>query len=198
MAEDLEEDFDMDGGSDESGDGSGKKSSIKKILIIVLPILLLLGTGAGLYFSGILDGLLGKKHDAPAAAAHDEHGAAPADAHGDHGAPPAAAGPKVAGPVVFMDLPEMLVNLQSSTRKQAYLKLRVALELEGATDTPRVEQMMPRIVDSFQVYLRELRVEDLQGAAGMHLLREELLTRVTAAVKPVKVNDVLFREMLIQ
>jgi flagellar protein FliL len=58
--------------------------------------------------------------------------------------------------------------------------------------------VMPRIVDSFQVYLRELRVEDLQGAAGVHLLREELLTRVNASVKPVKVNDVLFREMLVQ
>ena len=59
-------------------------------------------------------------------------------------------------------------------------------------------QLEGRAGGHFQVYLRELRVEDLQGAAGMHLLREELLTRVQAAVKPVKVNDVLFREMLVQ
>ena len=92
----------------------------------------------------------------------------------------------------------MLVNLQTQGRKQAFLKIRVALELDNPTDQPKIDAVMPRIVDSFQVYLRELRVEDLQGAAGMHLLREELLTRVTAAVKPVKVNDVLFREMLVQ
>ena len=61
-----------------------------------------------------------------------------------------------------------------------------------------IEEMMPRIVDNFQVYLRELRVEDLKGSAGMYRLREELLKRVNVAVAPVKVNDVLFKEMLVQ
>jgi flagellar FliL protein len=184
MAEDLEEDFEEGEGSEESGDAPSGKSPIKKILIIVLPILLLLGAGAGVYFSGLLDKFLGgKKADEH----HEEaaHEAAP---------PP----PKAVQAASFMDLPEMLVNLQTTGRKQAFLKLRVALELEAITDQPRVEQMLPRIVDNFQVYLRELRIEDLQGAAGMHLLREELLTRVNAAVKPVKVNDVLFKEMLVQ
>ncbi|HLO76351.1 MAG TPA: flagellar basal body-associated FliL family protein [Magnetospirillum sp.] len=185
MAEDLEEDFDEGEGSDELPASPSSKLPIKKILILVLPLLLLLGAGAGLYFTGVLDSLLGKSKGG------DEH-AAPAPA--EH----KAEAPRVAGPVVFMDLPEMLVNLQTQGRKQSFLKIRVALELESPADMPRVEQVMPRIIDSFQVYLRELRVEDLQGAAGMHLLREELQTRVAAAVKPVKVNDVLFREMLVQ
>ena len=47
-------------------------------------------------------------------------------------------------------------------------------------------------------YLRELRLEDLQGAAGVYRLREELLVRVNQAVRPAKVNDVLFKDMLIQ
>ncbi|MGE5502942.1 MAG: flagellar basal body-associated FliL family protein [Actinomycetota bacterium] len=181
MAEDLEEDFEEGEGTEESSEPSGKKLPIKKILIIVLPILLVIGAGAGLYFSGVFESLLG-------------HGG------GEHKeeAKPAAPAAKAVQAAVFMDLPEMLVNLQSSGRKQAFLKLRVALELEAVTDQPRIEQLMPRIVDNFQVYLRELRIEDLQGAAGMHLLREELLSRVNAAVKPVKVNDVLFKEMLVQ
>jgi flagellar FliL protein len=180
MAEDLEEDFEEGEGSEESSDSPKKKLPIKKILIIVLPILLLAGGGAGVYFSGILDKFTGKKtEEAPKEAA-------------------APAPPKAVQAASFMDLPEMLVNLQTSGRKQAFLKLRVALELEAITDQPRVEQMLPRIVDNFQVYLRELRIEDLQGASGMHLLREELLTRVNAAVKPVKVSDVLFKEMLVQ
>lgn len=182
MAEDLEEDFDEGEGSEELPESPARKLPIKKILMLVLPILLLIGAGAGLYFTGVIDSLLGKVKGGG-----DEHAAAAkADA------------PKQVGPAVFMDLPEMLVNLQTQGRKQTFLKIRVALELESPADMPRVDQVMPRIVDSFQVYLRELRVEDLQGAAGMHLLREELLTRVSAAVKPVKVNDVLFREMLVQ
>jgi flagellar FliL protein len=43
-----------------------------------------------------------------------------------------------------------------------------------------------------------LRIEDLQGSAGLLRLREELLTRVNSSVKPAKVNDVLFKEMLVQ
>ncbi len=183
MAEDLEEDFEEGEGSEDSSDAPKKALPIKKILIIVLPILLLLGAGAGVYFSGLLDKFTGKKAD--------EHQEAAVDTH----APPP---PKAVQAAAFMDLPEMLVNLQTTGRKQAFLKLRVALELEAITDQPRVEQMLPRIVDNFQVYLRELRIEDLQGASGMHLLREELLTRVNAAVKPVKVSDVLFKEMLVQ
>lgn len=179
MAEDLEEDFEEGEGSEGGAESPRRKPPIKKILIIVLPILLVVGAGAGLYFTGVLNSLLGKGKEAAQAEAKPE-------------------APKTLGPAVFMDLPEMLVNLQSSGRKQAFLKIRVAIELESPTDEPKITMVMPRIIDSFQVYLRELRVEDLQGAAGMHLLREELLTRVQAAAKPVKVNDVLFREMLVQ
>lgn len=177
MAEDLEEDFDDDmEGSEESGDsGPSRKLPIKKIMMIVLPILLMVGAGAGLYFTGTLDALFGESQTVEAP---------------DR--------PKTVQPAVFHDLPELLVNLQGQGRKQAFLKIHVALELESDLDKPKVDMVLPRIVDVFQVYLRELRVEDLQGAAGMHLLREELLTRVNAAVKPVKVNDVLFKEMLVQ
>ena len=62
----------------------------------------------------------------------------------------------------------------------------------------RIAAMMPRIIDNFQIYLRELRVEDLRGSDGIYRLREELLARVNAAVAPVKVTDVLFKEMLVQ
>ncbi len=177
MAEDLEEDFEEGEGSEELPASPARKLPVKKILIIVLPLLLLVGAGAGLYFTGAIDSVMGmfKSKEQPKVEAKN-----------------------TAQPSVFMDLPEMLVNLQTEGRKQAFLKIHVALELSDPTDPPKIEAVMPRIIDSFQVYLRELRVEDLQGAAGMHLLREELLTRVQAAVAPVKVRDVLFREMLIQ
>jgi flagellar protein FliL len=178
MAEDLEEDFDDGQMAEELPELQGRKLPIKKILIVILPILLLLGVGVGLYATGVLDSVMAMiKGGSPSAS---------------------GATAKSVQPAVFMDLPEMLVNLQSTGRRQAFLKIRVSLELDNPADPPRIEAVMPRIVDAFQVYLRELRVEDLQGAAGMHLLREELLTRVNAAVKPVKVNDVLFREMLVQ
>jgi len=214
MAEDLEEDFEEGEPSAEGGESGGKKGGMKKIILIVAPIVLLLGVGAGLYFSGLLDGLLGKK---PAAAEGSEEAAAGGEAakeapkkeesgekKEEHGAKKEKKkeggheGGGAAPSSVFMDLPDLLVNLQSTGRKQSFLKLHVALELDNPLDQPKVDAVMPRIIDSFQVYLRELRTDDLQGAAGMHLLREELLSRVTLAVQPVKVKDILFREILIQ
>ncbi len=116
------------------------------------------------------------------------------------GADETAAEEETSGPVeaVFFDLPEILVNLNTGRRKSTFLKIRVSLELENAEDVARIEAVMPRIIDNFQVYLRELRVEDLKGSAGMYRLREELLTRVTLAAAPSKVSDVLFKEMLVQ
>jgi flagellar FliL protein len=189
MAQEPEEDFEGDGEPDfESGGGGGGKK--KMLLLIVLPLVLVIGGGAAAYFSGLADPLValitGQK--AEEAAAED----APAPATPAEGAPAAATN------AVFYDLPEMLVNINTAGRKRNFLKMRVSLELAAETDIAKVENVLPRIIDNFQVYLRELRLEDLQGAAGMYRLREELLTRVNAAVRPAQVKDVLFKEMIIQ
>lgn len=172
--------------------------------MIGVPILLVLGGAAGAYFSGLADPLVamitgkGAEHEeVPAAEA--EHGA-PAKG-GPAKGEKAAEGEKgatAAGAAVFYDLPEMLVNINTAGRTRNFLKMRVSLELANEIDINRVENVLPRIVDNFQVYLRELRLEDLQGAAGMYRLREELLNRVNAAVRPAQVKDVLFKEMIVQ
>ena len=43
-----------------------------------------------------------------------------------------------------------------------------------------------------------MRVEDLRGSAGMIRLKEELLRRVNISVQPIEVQDILFKEMLVQ
>ena len=144
----------------------------------MLPILLLVGAGAGVYFSGLLDSLLG-------GGSAQEQGA-----EGEEG--------MEAAPAVFYDLPELLVNLNSSGRTPSFLRLSVSLELRPGAQPAVLERALPRIVDNFQVYLRELRVEDLSGSAGLQRLREELLARVNAAAQSNVVKDVLFKEMLVQ
>ncbi|HEV7369200.1 flagellar basal body-associated FliL family protein [Arenibaculum sp.] len=153
-----------------------KFSGKKLVLFIVLPLLLLVGGGAAVYFSGVLDALAGG----------EEQAALPAE-------------PVPPGPGVFFDLPDLLVNLNSTgNRRQNFLKISVSIEIARQEDVPALEKVLPRIVDNFQVYLRELRLDDLRGSAGIYRLREELLMRIGAAVAPVKVKDVLFREMLVQ
>jgi flagellar FliL protein len=97
-----------------------------------------------------------------------------------------------------MDLPEMLVNLNTGGKRNSYLKITVALELAKQEDVARLTALMPRVVDNFQVYLRELRLDDLNGSEGLMRLKEELLVRVNAAAGTIPVKDVLFKEMLVQ
>lgn len=174
--EDQSDELDeLDG--EEGLEGGSKARSRKKLLMIVGPILLLGGVGAGLWFSGLVDSLLGKNKDAEFAEEKVEE-----PEHGN----------------VYYELPQMLVNLSTSGRRTSFLKIVVSLELTKEEDKVALETALPRIIDNFQVYLRELRVEDLRGSAGLYRLREELLFRVNVAVSPVRVTDVLFKEMLVQ
>jgi flagellar FliL protein len=103
-----------------------------------------------------------------------------------------------AATVSFFDIPDIVVNIQTADTAPAYLKLSVALELETPTAKAAIEPVMPRIIDQFQTYLRELRVEDVRGSAGVMRLKEELLRRVNLAVAPTPVHDVLLKEMIVQ
>lgn len=168
---DSEEEFD----DDLDLEPEQKKFSGKKlVLFVILPVLLLGGVGAGLKFGGFLGS------GPESQQAKDEKTV------------------KKLEQTVFFDLPDMLVNLNSTGRRQSFLKMKVSLELTSDTDVPEITKLSPRIIDNFQVYLRELRIDDLRGSAGVYRLREELLARVNASVRPTVVRDVLFKEMLIQ
>jgi len=161
--------------------------SRKTLMFVVAPAVLVVVLGLGAYmflFSG------GEEEAAVAEAGHGE-----AAAHGAEG----AHGEGVVHPV-FYDVPDILVNVATGDQKPAFLKLSVSLELEGEAEAAKaaIEPIMPRVVDQLQTYLRELRVEDLSGSASVFRLKEEMLRRVNLAVEPVKVKDVLFREMIIQ
>ena len=116
------------------------------------------------------------------------------------------AGPKGGGvaaapakPPAFVDVPEVLVNLSTvGADRTQYLKVKIVLELPDATLVPQIQPLMPRVMDAFQTYLRELRPTDLDGSAGLYRLKEELTRRVNAAVAPNRITAVLFKEIVVQ
>jgi flagellar FliL protein len=185
LEEDYEDDAEEDGGA-ERGKGGGKK---KLLLLILLPLLLVIGGVAGAYFAGLMDPVLAMFSGEDSGAPPPEGGAAP------EGGAEGTAGP---GGAIFYDLDQIVVDLNSSGRRRSYLQMRLSLQLENQQDVLRVEEAMPRIMDNFISFLRELRLEDLQGTAGMYRIQEELLIRVNTAAAPARVKDVLFKEMLIQ
>jgi flagellar FliL protein len=106
---------------------------------------------------------------------------------------------EVVKPATFVDLPEVLVNLANSgSDRTQYLKVKIVLELPDAELVPKIQPLMPRVMDAFQTYLRELRPTDLDGSAGLYRLKEELTRRVNVAVAPNKVTAVLFKEIVVQ
>jgi flagellar FliL protein len=103
-------------------------------------------------------------------------------------------------PVVFLDMPEVLVNLSQTggSERTQYLKVKVTLELPSEMMSQQIQPIMPRVMDAFQTYLRELRASDLDGSAGLYRLKEELTRRVNAAIAPSRINAVLFKEIVVQ
>ena len=102
-------------------------------------------------------------------------------------------------PSIFIDVPEMLVNLVGSPGERVqYLKARIVLEVKEEKQVEAIKPTMPRVTDIFQTYLRELRPADLNGSAGLFRLKEELTRRVNTAISPNQVNAVLFKEVVIQ
>lgn len=102
-------------------------------------------------------------------------------------------------PPVFLDVPEVLVNLSNAPGERVqYLKVRVVLEVKDQPLSAQIAPTMPRVTDLFQTYLRELRPADLNGSVGLFRLKEELTRRVNAAISPNQVNAVLFKEIVIQ
>jgi flagellar FliL protein len=178
----------------EDGLGEPTKKSKKKLLIVAgAALVLLLGGGAGLFFSGAF----GSKAPPPEAGAEETGHSGEAGKDAKDAKEKEAKADKNAKPA-FYQLGDILVNLNSDPRHPNFLKIKVALELADEKDSTALDALKPRIIDNFQVYLRELRIEDLRGSAGLYRLREELLLRVTEAVAPIRVRDVLFQEMLVQ
>ena len=172
--EELEEEPEGEDGEEASSSG-GKK---KLLIIVGAVVLLLIGAAAAVFFSGILD---------------SEETEEAAEKEGEEGAEA-----EMDKKTFFVDLDEMIVNLNTTERRQSLLKIKVSLEVAEQKDVAMIQELTPRVVDNFQTYLRELRLDDLRGSAGMYRLREELLTRINIAVEPAKVKAVLFKEMIVQ
>lgn len=142
----------------------------KKLIMMVGAAVVLIGGGAGGWFF-----FMKKKPDAT------------------HAAPV-----EVAKPVAFVDLPDMTVNLSVGQDRPQYLRVKVALEVTDTKVADQIKPVLPRVIDAFQLYLREMRPADIEGSAGIFRLRDELTRRVNTAVHPARVNAVLFREIVVQ
>jgi flagellar FliL protein len=107
--------------------------------------------------------------------------------------------PTVDNTLYFHDLDTMIINLNTGgTKDISFLKIQISLELRGKVNLDATKQMQPKIADMLHIYLRELRPQDLQGSVGLYRLREEMILRINKILSPAKIDDVLFKEILVQ
>ena len=117
--------------------------------------------------------------------------------HGEEAAHAEAAPPPK--PPAYVEVPDLLVNLIGLPGERVqYLKVKIVLEVKEEKQVEAIKPNLPRVTDIFQTYMRELRPSDLNGSAGLFRLKEELTRRVNAAVSPIQVAAVLFKEVVIQ
>ncbi|MEO7222291.1 MAG: flagellar basal body-associated FliL family protein [Devosia sp.] len=159
----------------EEGEGQPAKRGIPRRLIIIAAagLVVLLAAGAGLYF------FVFAGRTATADAARSQ---------------------ALVVPETFIfNLPAMTINLNDEGAEgDQFLKLTIALEVADEAVMREIQPRMAKVVDAFQVYLRELRKSDLEGSAGIYRLKEELRRRVNLAIFPAHVEGILFKEILVQ
>lgn len=168
--------------TDTTGTPAAKPGGKRKLLLIGAGVLLLAGGGGGAWFAGLL----------PFGGGHKEGHKAEGHKEEAHAAAKAPAVP------VFLDLPDIVANLNAGPKRASYIKLKAKLELARPEDQAIVQAAMPRVLDLFQTYLREMRPDELRGTAGTYRLREELVARSSIAAQPAQVLNVLFTELLVQ
>ncbi|MBR1129671.1 flagellar basal body-associated protein FliL [Bradyrhizobium iriomotense] len=160
-----------EGGAGAEGAEAAPPKNKLKLIIMAVGLLAVLGGGAATWFFFFRHG-------------DDEH-------HAEVAPPPK--------PPAFVDVPDIMVNLAGAPGERVqYLKLKIVLELKEEKQIEAIKPTMPRVTDIFQTYVRELRSSDLNGSAGIFRLKEELTKRVNAAVAPIQVSAVLFKEVVIQ
>lgn len=208
------------------GEGPAKKKMAGKtlVLFVILPALLVVGGGgaaAMMMLGGKKPEASASTHPGEVEhAAADDHGAAADDGHGKpakgkddhggggdgHGGAEAPVGaievgyviPGAAGDPSYYDMPKIIVNLSGiDGDRPLLLELELVLESSHASTFDQVPSLMPRLMDQIQTFLRELRVEDLNGSAGTYRLRLELLKRFNVVLAPQKLDAVLIEGMLI-
>ena len=203
-----------------------KLSGKTLVLFVILPALVLILGGGGvsmmLLGGGKADAMPADSGTTPPVDEHgkadshekkDSHGkkeehAAPAEeGHGAESSVHSASALDDNGAVIqigepgspsFYTMPKIIVTVSSGSGRRSQLLLKLTLEANDPGVFDRVDAHLPRITDQFQMFLREMRIDDLSGSAGDYRIRRELLRRVNMSLYPQSIDAVLIEEFIVQ
>ena len=97
--------------------------------------------------------------------------------------------------ITFVPIEPITISLPQSS-EQKHLIFRA--ELEVAHDyAAEVEEVLPRVIDVLNSYLRAIEVSDIQNPSALTRLRAQMLRRVQVVAGPGRVNDLLIMEFVL-
>lgn len=165
-----DEDFDIEAQGDEA-----KPLNRKKLLIFVLPVVIVIGLSAGLFY--VFNSSYNNSGSSYSIIKNTSSDSKSAD-----------------DVTVFYDLPEITTVLKSDAGSaKERLRIRLNLELGSVEDTKTVEILTPKITDAVIAHTIELTPREISGSGGLYWLKEELLYRINLITNPIKVSNINFR-----
>ena len=148
---------------------------MKKILIIfLLPVVLLIGAGAGAFFFGLIPGFGSEDNE------QLKKELAAKEAAERNIVPKAYKNASVLSLEYWID--DFVINLQTERPKPVFLLLTFVLILSGEEAKSKVQLLEPRIRSAANIFLSSLSPEDLDGYDGITMLRQELWVLVNKVV----------------
>jgi flagellar FliL protein len=167
--------------TESAGADAPKPGGRRGLLLGLVSALAFAGGGFYAAHSGLIDpaGLIGG----------GGHEAADASGHGGHGSEPALKN------VAFVPLEPIMVTLPP-TASARHLRFTGTLEVVPGRGE-EIAQLMPRIQDVLNTYLRAVDVRDIEQPASSQRLRAQMLRRVQVVVGEGLVRDLLVTEFVL-
>lgn len=172
------------------GEAAAPKKGGNMLMFILIPIMLIAGIAGGIFLAPMFGG--GKEHKKEEA--HEKKEGHEELSEEDQ-KKKEALDPKN---IAFIPVPDLLVNLKSNKQRPVFLKVSIVLEVHDPKLKEVIENLRPKMIDQFQIFLRDLDTADVTGASNLQRLRQELLVRVNNVTSPYKVQDVLIKDFLVQ
>lgn len=108
--------------------------------------------------------------------------------------PSAAHAPELPA-VVFVQVPPVQITLPGGRGRSVVLAATIETDAAGR---PLVEQLMPRVLDSFTTFLSEIDPAAYDKRGVLEIIRAELVTRTRFVLGDGPVKDLLITEFRIQ
>lgn len=162
----------------------------KLLLFVLLPLLLLIGAGAGAFVAGLIPGFGGQPE--PEMTAEQK-----AEMERIANTAPSAAKPSPVG-AVFHTLDEFVVNLRSNTGYPVFLLLSLTVELPNEGAVQAVQAQEPRIRDALIVYLSSLTPQQLNGYDGIQNVRNNAWRLLRELVGPDSIANVQIAKLTVK